>query len=115
MRTLAILGLGSFALASLGACTQTYHPEYHPQSAVTYVQNVTYAHNLTYGTSNSSTPVAQVDVDLAAPYLMPGDTAPVSRPMPAAPKPEDRRPGTVRTPGAVVVYGNLNGNVYLGR
>ncbi len=34
-------------LAALGltACASTYHPDYHPESRYSYVQNVTYAQN----------------------------------------------------------------------
>jgi hypothetical protein len=108
----------ALALALAGAlagCTQTYHPEYHPETAVSYVQNVTYAHKLTYGQTGAPAPVAQVDIDLAAPYLLSSDAGvPASEPPSAAAPPAPMAPGTVHTAGTVIVYGDLNGNVYMG-
>lgn len=59
---------------------------------------------------------ASIDVDMAAPYLdlwgqersAAAAKAPTHDPMPA-------HAGSVSSPGAVVVYGSVNGDIYLGR
>jgi hypothetical protein len=108
------------ASLALVACSSSYHPEYHPQSATTYVQNVTYAHNVSYGGSADAPAAisypAGVDVAMAGPYLFTGATSTANAPGPGAPPPgQAHRVGTVASPGAVVVYGNVNGNIILGR
>ncbi len=46
MRSLFVSGL---ALIALSACTETYHPEYHPVSVSTFSQNVAYPVNVQSG------------------------------------------------------------------
>ena len=122
-RFVALLSVVTASLA-LVACSRSFHPEYHPQTATTFVQNVVYAHNVAYGRSGEMGEVsptqgvaiaypASVDLAMANPYLF---TAPATSPTPAAALPaQPHRVGTVASPGAVVVYGNVNGNIVLGR
>ena len=49
----------SLAMTALCACTDTYHPEYHPVSVSTISQNISYPVNVQQGgapVSASSTP-----------------------------------------------------------
>jgi hypothetical protein len=125
VRRFALLVPVVSASLALVACSRSFHPEYHPQTATTYVQNVVYAHNVAYGASGELSTAASpegvaiayptgVDLAMANPYLF---TAPASTAVPAttAPAAQPHRVGTVASPGAVVVYGNVNGNIVLGR
>jgi hypothetical protein len=78
----------------LGACSRQYHPEYHPETSYSYVQNVTYAQNVSYGVS-----LGDAMQGAAIAYPTSSNVAKAS-------------PGPV---GAVVVYGNVNGNIVVGR
>jgi hypothetical protein len=103
---------------ALPACSRSFHPEYHPVAAYSYVQNVTYAHNVSYGAPDAEGHVvalpAGVDAAMAQPYLFEG-AGEAARPEPTAGTVPVRRAGPVTSPGAVVVYGNVNGNIVLGR
>lgn len=161
LRPLAPAALLSFAL---GGCAVTYHREYHPETRVSYVQNVTYGVTESHGRcklgrttecwddcfarsegeacyllgvmfeTGNGVPVrhdsaerlsalashlgyrpAEIDVDMAAPYLdlwrhdPTRDSRPPSR-LRTSGEPRALQHGS----GAVVVYGNLNGDVYVG-
>jgi hypothetical protein len=143
-------------LVGLSACSQTYHPEFHPEARYSFVQNISlgppaevercklgrvpecwracmdrsegeacYLMGLMFqtghGVRESREDAAQfvalaaklgyapasIDVDMAAPYLdLWGHEA---KPGPRATK------GTVTSPGAVIIYGDLKGDVYVGR
>jgi hypothetical protein len=75
----------------LGACARTYHPEYHPETSYSYVANATYVQNAIFA----------------------GGPSPPGRARPSAK--ESDPTGTVTSPGGVVIYGDFNGSIYLGR
>jgi hypothetical protein len=77
------------AAAALPACSRTYHPDFHPESSYSYVQNVTYAQN--------------------AYVVTPRHPAQEARPPPSPVR------GDVSSPGGMVIYGDFYGSVYLGR
>ena len=54
MRSSLILGF----MISLSACTETYHPEYHPVTVTTFSQNIAYPVNVQSGapSTNPATP-----------------------------------------------------------
>jgi TPR repeat protein len=157
-RALAMLAVCAAPLA----CATTYHPEYHPETRYSFVQNITYGvpadtNHCRLGLANecwnecfARTRVeacyllsvmfetgngvpqrresavrlaavaaklgyepAAIDVVMAAPYLdlwRHETSARGTRPKKARDK------GMVRSEkGVVVVYGNLNGNVYVGK
>lgn len=162
-------GPGVFALASLAclaACVRTVHPEYHPETRYSFVQNISvgaptdaevcklgrtgecwracfersrgeacYLLGVMFETGHGvpkshedatrmralagqlGYAPAAIDVDMAAPYLdlwghddtrlRPG--APIVRRSKATEPPR----GAVSSPGGLVVYGSINGDVYL--
>jgi len=146
------------AFAASAGCARTYHPEYHPETRYSFVQNVSigapvdpdrcklgrtgecwrscfeacYLLGVMFETGHGvprshddavrmSTLAAKlgyapaaIDVEMAAPYvdLWDHETRRASVPPPT----RDRRSaaGTVSSPGGVVVYGSVNGDIYLG-
>ena len=84
------------ASLTLTACSREYHPEYHPETSYTYAQSVTYVKNGIF----------------AAPGRV-KDNEPLTLPD-ASTSPEVPR-GHVTSSGAVVIYGDFSGNIYLGR
>ena len=48
--------LFGFAVIVLAACTETYHPEYHPVTVSTVSQNISYPVNVQSGTAPPLTP-----------------------------------------------------------
>jgi hypothetical protein len=151
-----LLALALSSSAALG-CATTYHPEYHPETRYTFVQNVSYgdkneppACNLGqaepcwracfersageacyllglmfetgHGLAKSHEDAARmtalarslgygpasIDLQVAAPYL---DLW--SRGGAAAPKPP--RVSSVSSKGGLIVYGSVNGDIFLGK
>jgi len=94
----------------------TYHREYHPESRYSVVQNVVYAQNVV-----SLPPVppeshpAPIDVEMAAPYLKLWDRAGAKGSPPRGAQDPGAPHGSVRSPGSVVIYGDVYGDVFLGR
>ena len=86
----------SLIAASLlvAACSRTYHPDYHPETSYTYAQNVTYVKNGIFAPHEPAT-----EDSLPAPDASAG----------ASPH------GRVTSSGAVVIYGDFSGNIYVGR
>ena len=158
MRTLAGLVALLAPPASLFACSQTYHPEYHPETSYSFVQNVSYgtvaapdrcklgrtgdcwracfdrsdgaacyllgvmfetgngvprshekAARMAALASKLRYEPAVIDVDMAAPYLDLWGRDVHEPALPSA-----HASGEVSAPGGVVIYGSLNGDVYLG-
>jgi hypothetical protein len=99
----------------LGACTSTYHPEYHPESSYKYVQNVVYAQNLVVRPPDPK--MVPIDLEMAAPYVDlwgrggAKSEAPASPPPPQRPAPH----GKLTSPGGVVIYGDVYGDIFFNR
>jgi hypothetical protein len=53
LRRFIALGLAALAL---GACTDTYHPEYHPVTVTNSSQNISYPVNVQSASTPSGTP-----------------------------------------------------------
>jgi hypothetical protein len=82
----------------LAACSRTYHPEYHPETSYSYVQNVTYAeHVWNVGHAEGEWESASEP----APTKGAGPRTP--------PRPE------VTPSGIVVIYGDVYGDVQVRR
>jgi len=168
-RPLARLATLPAVVLLLAGCARTYHPEYHPETRFSFVQNVSYgvpaapevcklgrtgecwrscfehsrgescyllgvmfetghgvprshddAIRMTALAAQLGYAPAAIDVEMAAPYLdlWTHDST-------RAPEPETRHAerakgtngekGTVSSPGGVVVYGSVNGDIYIGR
>jgi hypothetical protein len=111
VRRLVLVLASSMALV---ACSTTYHPEYHPESSYKYVQNVLYAQNVVVRPEPSGE-TAPIDLEMAAPYLNlwsgggSGQAPPAPVPTPGAPH------GKVSSPGGVVIYGDVYGDMFFGR
>lgn len=162
---LPALAIAILAGATASACANEYHPEYHPVSTYSYVQNVTYARDIVnVQRAPRPSPGASVERDVRAALAGSGaDDAPcadggalacyrecfhgrasracyrlgvmfdrgievVASPKTAArlyamacrmgdcDEPPDAPAGApVTSPGTLVVYGNVNGNVVIGR
>jgi TPR repeat protein len=150
---------GAFLAALVsGACSRTYHPEYHPETRYSFVQNISvgegsercklgraaecwrecfhasrgeacYLLGLMFETGHGVArshadaermsslarslgyAPASIDVEMAAPYIdlwrRGGDRTPRG--------PQTQPSATVSSPGGVVVYGSVNGDVYVGK
>jgi hypothetical protein len=97
----------------LWGCSTTTHPEYHPESSYKYVQNVFYAQNVVVPSERPK--IAPVDLEMAAPYLdlwkQNSRTVPLEKSAPARDTPR----GKVSSPGGIVIYGDVYGDVFLDR
>jgi hypothetical protein len=78
----------------VAACSRTYHPDYHPETSYTYAQNVTYVKNGIFA------PRGAPEEAPSAPDASAGEATPHGR---------------LTSSGAVVIYGDFTGNVYVGR
>jgi hypothetical protein len=87
-RAASVIALSVF----VAACSRTYHPDFHPETSYTYAQSVTYVKN-----------------GIFAPRGAPDEAPPDASAGEAAPH------GHVTSSGAVVIYGDFTGNVYVGR
>jgi TPR repeat protein len=145
----------------LASCTRVSHPEYHPETQYSFVQNITLApdepaecrlgrtracwqgcfvkqrgescyilgvmfetgHEVPKSREEAATlrslaarlgyEPASVDVEMAAPYLeLWGREKPASPPVAA--KSKGPPSGKVSSKGGLVVYGSVNGDIYLG-
>jgi hypothetical protein len=148
----------TLGLALTAGCSRTYHPEYHPETRYSFVQNISvgvpeercklgrsgecwrecfershgeacYLLGVMFETghgvarshedalrmsalaSKLGYAPAAIDVELAAPYLdlWGRDHAP------SVASPPTVASGNVSSPGGVIVYGSVNGDVVLGR
>ena len=163
MSLASVVAVSVAALVAVG-CSHTYHPEYHPETRYSFVQNISYGDpddaercklgrtaqcwrrcfeksegeacyllgvmfETGHGVPKSHVDAARmsalagklgyapasIDVEMAAPYLDlwghdgPGKPTRQERPETGA------RGGNVSSPGGVVVYGSVSGDVYLGR
>ena len=142
------------ALAALAGCSRSYHPEYHPETSYSYVQNVTYAQNAWYlgdgapAATDASPALPARDDGTCKPYgphicfrecyqsaksescyvlgvmFTKGDRvyrspenarklfAKACELGDCRPPPTD---ANVSSPGTVVVYGNVYGQIHIGR
>jgi hypothetical protein len=101
---------------ALGGCMNTYHREYHPESSYKVVENVIYAQNVV---ALPPVPVesgpAPIDVEMAAPYLKLWNRSD-AKGRPVTPAQGAHPPhGSVSSPGGLVIYGDVYGDVFLGR
>jgi TPR repeat protein len=148
------------SLLLMASCTRVSHPEYHPETQYSFVQNITLAsaddpaecrlgrpracwqgcfvkqrgescyilgvmfetgHEVPRSREEATTlrnlaarlgyEPASVDLDMAAPYL---DLWGREKPPSIAEKPKSSAPGKVSSKGGIVVYGSVNGDIYLG-
>jgi hypothetical protein len=144
---------------AVGGCTETYHPEYHPENRYSFVQNISVgspgdtdrcklgrtaecwrecfhrsegeacyllgvmfetghgvpkshadARSMSQLAAKLGYAPASIDVEMAAPYLDLWGHEGAGKPV--DPK---ARGGSVSSPGGVVVYGSVAGDVYVGR
>jgi hypothetical protein len=107
------LAIGCLASA---ACYRSYHPEYHPESSVSYVQNVVYTQKVVVEPPEPGLP-PPIDVAMAAPYLRLWErTGKEGNERTGSPPPTNGAThGKVTSPGGVVVYGDVYGDVFVGR
>jgi hypothetical protein len=104
----------------------TYHREYHPESSYRVVQNVLYAQNVVAITPPAPTHgPAPIDLAMAAPYVKLWEHTPNTgghshadggnSSRPSSPTGAAAPRGSVTSPGGLVIYGDVYGDVFLGR
>jgi hypothetical protein len=101
----------------VAACSRTYHPDYHPETSYTYVEHATYVQNAIFAASGGAAgKTAKKGNDPigrragSTPALSPSES--IGRRAGSTPS---ESIGSVDESGAVVIYGDFNGNIYLGR
>ena len=110
---LSLLALAASLAPSLGACTSTYHPEYHPESSYKYVQNVVYAQNLVVKPQDPKT--SPIDLEMAAPYLDLWGRQEFRKSGGAPPSQPPGPRGKVSSDGGMVIYGDVYGDIFFNR